>query len=497
METSEELKTALRQEAEGGVLKLLAHLQDLKQGDLKGVEQQVMETIFGIGRGWMERILSEAEPAEREAGERVGSCGHPQRVVGHRPKQVLTLLGKVTFRRAYYQCVLSEGRAASDGQAGGDAEPASSQSAGCGHGEAPADALWGVQDRRSSAAVQQMVSYLCASLTLEEAAEAFSRLVPLGMSARQALNLMQPVGEALGRQEDEQVSVLWQEAAQARTSQAAELAAEQEAIDRLYIELDGVMARLRRGSVAMEAKEQQRAGDVYREVKVGAVFEATGGPERSGLAPGVFVDQAGKKHYVARRCQAEDFGKLLYALAQQQGLARAQQVVILGDGAPWIWRLVEHHFPGAVQIVDLWHARQHVWEVAHAVFGRGSPEGSAWAQATCSLLVQGHIEDLVAELAALPPLAPEPGETRSLPEKAMGYFIANAARMRYPAFRAQGMHVGSGIAEAACKTVVSTRAKRTGMRWTPEGLDAVLALRTAVLNENYDSFCKQQARLVA
>ena len=90
---------------------------------------------------------------------------------------------------------------------------------------------------------------------------------------------------------------------------------QQDRIERLYIELDGVLARLRRGSVPMEEQERKRKGDVYREVKVGAVFEATRGPERSGLAPGVFVDQAGQKHYVARRTKAEDFGKLLYALA--------------------------------------------------------------------------------------------------------------------------------------------------------------------------------------
>ncbi len=247
----------------------------------------------------------------------------------------------------------------------------------------------------------------------------------------------------------------------------------------------------------MEEQERKRKGDIYREVKVGAVFEATRGPERSGLAPGMFVDQAGQKHYVARRGKAEDFGKLLYALAVTYGLERAHQLVVLGDGAVWIWRLVAEHFPGAVQIVDIWHAREHVWKVARAVFGANTPEASAWAEHACSLLVEGKIEDLVEEIVVFPPVPPEPGASRSVPDIERDYFISNAARMRYPAFRAQGMHVGSGIAEAACKTVVSTRAKRAGMRWTPEGLDAVLAVRTAVLNDTYDSFCEQHALLVA
>lgn len=462
METSQGMKTALRQEAEAGVRKMLESLQTLKEGDLKGLEQQVMETICAVGRGWMESILGETAPQEQAPGQRVGSCGHQQQLVGYRPKQVLTLLGKITFKRAYYQCVVAEDGAASLKMAAGEAEASTRER--CTHGEAPADVLWGVQGRRTSAGVQQAVSYLCASLTLEEAAAAFSRLLPLQMSARQTLNLLQPLGEALQQQEDEQVRALWEQASQARTVSKPVAMSKQVSIDRLYVELDGVLARLRRGSVPMEERERKRSGDVYREVKVGAVFEATRGPERSGLAPGVFVDQAGQKHYVARRTKAEDFGKLLYALAVRYGLHRAQQLVVLGDGATWIWRLVAEHFPEAVQIVDIWHAREHVWKVARAVFGPNTPEASAWAEHACNLLVEGNIEDLVTEIVVLPPVPPEPGSSRSVPDIERDYFISNAARMRYPAFRAQGMHLGSGIAEAACKTVVSTRAKRTGMR---------------------------------
>lgn len=480
METNERVQAALWQQAEVEVQKILERVQGLADGDLKGLEEQVMATVFALGRAWMESLLSSRQHSERPAARRLGACGHKQRLVGERPKHVLTLLGKVTMHRAYYQCLTEE-----------------TEETVCTHGEAPADALWGVQERRTTAGVQQAMGSLCASLTLEEAAETFSRLLPLEMSARQALTLIQPVGEALASGEDAQVKQIWQQAGQARSDLAAEPDRVQERLERLYVELDGVTARLRRGSVPMEDKEVKRQGDVYREVKVGAVFQPTRGPERSGLAPGVFVDQAGEKQYVARRTSAENFGKLLYALALGCGLSHAQQVVILGDGALWIWRLAAEHFPHAVQIVDVWHAREHVWKVARAVFGAGTPQAATWAEHACSLLVQGKIEDLVTEIVTLPAVPPEPGASRSVPEIERDYFISNAARMRYPAFRAQGMHVGSGIAEAACKTVVSTRAKRSGMRWTPAGLDAVLALRVAVLNRTYDQFCKQQPRLLA
>ena len=102
METSEGVKTALRQEAEAGVRKMLESLQTLKEGDLKGLEQQVMETICAVGRGWMESILGEAAPQEQAPRQRVGSCGHQQQLVGYRPKQVLTRYCQLMRRKEDY-----------------------------------------------------------------------------------------------------------------------------------------------------------------------------------------------------------------------------------------------------------------------------------------------------------------------------------------------------------------------------------------------------------
>jgi hypothetical protein len=215
------------------------------------------------------------------------------------------------------------------------------------------------------------------------------------------------------------------------------------------------------------------------------------------LAPGVWLDEAGPIRYVARRTTATIFGPLLYERAVQAGLLRARQVVVLGDGARWMWDLAQEHFPGATQIVDRWHAKQHVWNVAHAVFGRGTAAGAAWAEEACTSLVQGQIPALVQAIQALPPIAPPSGQRRSMPEVEADYFAHHEERRRYPLFRVQGMHLGSGVAEAACKTVVSTRTKRSGMRWTPVGLDALLALRTAVLNDTYDAFWQTQRGVLA
>jgi len=475
VETNEQMKKAVRAAIQEALEGFFAHVQDLSEGDLEHLEEQVVKTSQQMGRSLLEGILDSRLREQRPAARRQGSCGHRQRLVGERPKELLSLVGPVTFVRPYYQCL---------------EVPEADTS--CTHGEAPDDALWRVKPRRTTSGVQREISYLCGRLTFEEAAESLCRQVPLLMSARQALTLMRPVGEALVSAEDRQVKSLQVEAKQARSQPQEEQQTKE--IERLYIELDGVLARMRRGSVPMEQEERHRKGDVYREIKAGAVFRAERGSKRSELVPGVYVDTPAQDsmRYVARRTAKGGFDWLLYHLAEQGGLSQAQQVVVVGDGAPWIWHLAAEHFPGAVQILDLYHAKEHVWDVAHAVFGPGTAAGTAWATHACSLLEEGQSEALVSAIAALPPIPPEPGQARSCPERAVDYFTINAQRMRYPIFRAQGMHVGSGVAEAACKTIVSTRAKRSGMRWTPEGIDALLPLRTSVLNGAYDSLWEQE-----
>ena len=481
METNEKLKIALLQETETEVLKMIDQVEMIQEGDLQTLEQSVLRACLLLGRTMMEQILNHAgEQAERPC-RREGECGHQQRLVGRRPKQLHTLMGKVTIRRPYYQCVVEE------------EEP----SALCSHGQAPWDSVWGQIAGRTSPGVQKLLGKLVSRLTLSEAVDTFTDVLPLSMSERQALNLIQPIGEALSEQEEEQVQTLFEQAANKETQAAEQGSVLGPSIRRLYIETDGVTARIRRGSVPMEETEARRKGDVYREIKVGAVFEGIPGREHSELVPGVFLDEPGPIQYVARRLKVEEFGRFLYALAQRCGVDRAREVVLLGDGARWIRHVVEDHFPTAVQIVDLYHAREHLWNVANAVHGPGTPQGAAWAKQADELLSHGQIEELVQMIAKLPSIPALPDASRSIPEIEAEYFLSNAERMRYPTFRAKGMHIGSGIAEAACKTVVSTRAKRSGMRWTPEGLDAVLALRTSVLNQSYDLFWDHSRPLLA
>src|SRR5437660_4532831 len=249
METNETAKGVQYQAAEQELLKLLKEVDGLEEGDLKGLEEKIYQGIFNIGRKVMEGRMRKGQEPESVPSKLQGACGHQQTLVSYRAKKLLTLFGEVEWKRAYYQCQVE-----ADTEPG--AEPQRAQK--CSHGRAPADETWGVQGKRTSPGVQQYISYLCAMLTLEEAAESFRRLLPLRMSARQALNLMQPVGQALAHREDEAVQALFEEAAKSQTSQEQAVHQSSKDIARFYIELDGILARMRRGSVPMEEEERKR-----------------------------------------------------------------------------------------------------------------------------------------------------------------------------------------------------------------------------------------------
>ena len=181
METNEKLKIALLQETEKEMLKMIDHLETIQEGDLQTLEQSVLKACLSLGRTMMEQILNHgAEEAERPS-KREGECGHKQRLVEMRSKQLHTLMGKVTIERAYSQCLVEKGE----------------QSGECSHGQAPYDLVWGPLSGRTSPGVQKLLGKLVSHLTLCEAVETFTSLLPLQMSERQALNLIQPVGEAL------------------------------------------------------------------------------------------------------------------------------------------------------------------------------------------------------------------------------------------------------------------------------------------------------------
>jgi hypothetical protein len=165
----------------------------------------------------------------------------------------------------------------------------------------------------------------------------------------------------------------------------------------------------------------------------------------------------------------------------------------MGDGAEWIWNLADQHFPGAVEIVDLYHARQHLWDLARRLYPNDENKQKAWMKIyQRRLLDKGKIEKLVAALGSLVSTNPEVIEKLRIEAD---YFQRNAERMRYPKFRRQHLFVGCRVIEAGCKTVIGSRLKQSGMFWSVRGANAIIPLRCCHLNGRFEDYW--EARRVA
>ncbi len=153
--------------------------------------------------------------------------------------------------------------------------------------------------------------------------------------------------------------------------------------------------------------------------------------------------------------------------------------------APWIWGTSSDHFPGAIQIVDLYHALEHIAHLGKILYGPSGSVFSRWIEAQSEALKKGEVEKVIAVMKRL---KPQGHSRKEKVRKTINYFETNKDRMRYADFRKQGLFVGSGVMEAGCKTIVGQRLKQSGMRWTVQGANAIIALRCTQISGRWEEF---------
>ena len=371
--------------------------------------------------------------------------GHQATFSECRAKTLHTVLGPLRIRRAYYHCAL------------------------CGEGVIPRDAELDIAATSFSPGVRRLMGRLGGKEPFEEARGDLEALAGIAVQTKQ----VERVSEAIG----EQIEAL------SRKERKAALAGKVvllHPVPKMYVAIDGT------GVPMVPRETQDRPGKdgigpaKTREAKLGCVFTQSGLDER-----GRPVRDEGSTTYVGAIESAEEFGRRIFAEAIRRGSRRAEQTIILGDGAPWIWNLADEHFPGAIQIVDLYHAREHLGELAKILYGPGTPKAKAWADLRIVDLDAGDVEKLLSTMIRLRPATPV---HRDALRRSIAYFQTNEPRMRYAAFRRQGFFVGSGVIEAGCKTIAGRRLKQSGMRWTVRGANAIVALRCCELSGRWESF---------
>ena len=282
--------------------------------------------------------------------------------------------------------------------------------------------------------------------------------------------------EALGREiADDERHVVEPEPATART---------------LYLGLDGTGVPVRKAETRGRRGKQPDGSAKTREAKIVAVWSADtldrdGRPARD---PGS-VTYSGAIETIASRdtdTEPSPFAGRALREAERRCFDEAPRRAILGDGALWIWNWADEHAPGAIQIVDIFHAKGHLFDVAKAIYGAGTDLADRWGKQRRDELDQGRIDDILAALRGH-------AETCDDARKCVDYIDNNRDRMRYPEFRAMGLCVATGVVEGGCKNIVASRLKRGGMHWTVAGANAIMALRCAILSNRFDDFWERRA----
>ena len=398
-------------------------------------ELAIRTAMTKLGGSLLERLL---ELDTGYCGPRT-DCGngHQAEFQGYRGKIVDTVLGPVHLHRAYYSCHQ------------------------CHHGRFPIDQKLGVGDSSLSPGLRRMVARLGSQEAFDQAHRDLAELAGIQLTGKRV--------ERSSEADGERVRVAIEQQAEAAISgKVVPLLCHREPIPNLYIAMDGT------GVPTVPADTEGRRGKSpdgrahTREVKLGCLFTQTIVDER-----GHPVRDPGTSSYIASMDTAAGFGSLLYSEARQRGLSQAQRVIALGDGAPWIWNLAGEHFPQAIPVTDLYHAKEHLHGLARLVFPVTTEESRGWLAARLAELDRGDIDKLLFAGRHLRC----PDSQMEEVEKALGYFEANRQRMRYSYFRGLGIFVGSGAVEAGCRTVVAQRMKLSGMRWSVRGAAAIVSLR--------------------
>ncbi len=414
------------------------------------MERGLREAMFRDARGIIEslcndrRVLPDDEPALA-----LETCHR------NRPVNVRTLFGTICIKRRYFHHAPS------------------------GTGRAPLDETLGLEGGYSPALARIACRAASTAPSFERGAADLAEFAGIQVGARQFGRLAGAAAPGL-------------ENALATMEAPPGGGQSEKPIPVLYVECDGTGTPMRKEALAGRAGRQEDGSAKTREAKLGCVFTQTGTDKED--RP---LRDPASTSYVGTYRGCRDIAVLLRQEAVRRGLGRAQQVVCLGDGAAWIWNNFEATFPGAVQILDYYHASEYVVDIATLIHGDDKEDAEALHTRWRRSMKESSPDALVAEAQGL--LDAHPGwgeERRTAIQSKISYLQSHAGRTRYGEYRARGYFIGSGVIEAGCKTVVGGRLKQSGMFWSETGAQNILGLRCLVLGPHFDAAWRTRRKLL-
>ena len=415
--------------------------------DLEATEMALRSALYRAGAAALSQLLEFPAPNE-EGRTRACPCGPQAHYRERRSKPVLTAVGLEEVLRPYSLC------------------------APCGVGQWPADVELDMENTEFSPGVRRKQAIVGQEAPFDQGREQMKVLAGLEVTTKSVERTAEAMGADIAQREQAEIH-------KALPWELPVVVGEPRRI--LYVQMDGTgVPVVKKETFGRQGKREGQPAPT-REVKRGCVFTPTRWDKK-----GHALRDPDSTTYTGAIESAEEFGRRIYAEAWGRGWNRALQKVVRGDGAEWIWNLVALHFPEALQMVDLYPARQHLWEVARRLFPHAEGKQRAGMKIHPKrLLDRGKIEKLVGALRSI---QSDNSEVAEKIRTEADYFERNAERMRYPKFRRPHLFVGSGVIEAGCKTVVASRLKRSGMFWTVRGANAILALRCCHLHGEFEDY---------
>ena len=414
------------------------------QFDLEAVEMAARAAAHQWGAVVLQNLLNTAASFPAQVPCR---CGQQARFHAVRSKQVVSVVGPLTIERPYYVC------------------------AHCHQGHSPRDVELDLVGTQYSPGVRRMMAVVGSDSSFHQGREQLVLLAGLEVTTKAVERQAEAIGADVAQRE------------QAKVQRAVQLDLPQilgSKVPVLYIEMDGTQVPMVRRELEGRKGRIEGQPSRTREVKLGCIFTQTT------LDPqGRPIRDEASTTYVGAIEEAQQFGRRLYTEAWERGWSRADKKVVLGDGSDWIWNIADQHFPGAIPIVDIWHAREHLWDLARQLFASDEKQRKRWAKKMIKHLDCGCMEALVAALRAFSTSNIDLLE--NLRTEA-DYFQRNRERMRYPRFRKLGLFVGSGVIEAGCKTLIGAGLKQSGMFWTVRGANAIIALRCNRISGTFEDY---------
>jgi hypothetical protein len=416
-EALEEIATTLAEE----IGKLI---EDEEIKDLQDLENGIREMMRELGQRTYGKVL---EKEERKLGKRVRcECGVQAQRISKREAKVMTVFGWVSYRRSYYGC------------------------SSCGEKQNRLDKNWGIHPGEVSPVMSKLLAIAGVDIAFERASRKIKEFLLVEVSDNTIRKQTQLMGQKQAHLETQ-----WIQESQDETWLQSRERTIESVPERLYGSMDGAQVPI---------------GEEWRELKSLCWY---------GVIT-IYGQEQHKAQEISYHCEiapAQDFGRLLWATGVKRLADKAKELIFVCDGAIWIWRLVSHYFPDAIQIVDWYHACEYLTPIADAVFSQDA-ERQKWLQKVKDWLWHGRTQKVIQACRRYF----DHGLAADAARRAVTYYTNNQHRMDYAEYRTKGYSIGSGTVESACKQIATARLKIAGARWTLSGAVATAKARAAWLS---------------